>query len=134
MGKYIDDLMEYALDIIPDRKTEVIGIYVIETSTPFLTPKKVKKMMAAELRNRGKDILNSMRQEFQSSKHYMINFRPMLREGDPSEEIVKAAEEENVDLIILGTGKNLIDKRLLGSVSEKVVHSAPCNIMLIKTS
>jgi nucleotide-binding universal stress UspA family protein len=58
----------------------------------------------------------------------------MLREGDPSEEIVKAAEEENVDLIILGTGKNLIDKRLLGSVSEKVVHSAPCNIMLIKTS
>lgn len=46
-----------------------------------------------------------MRQEFQSSKHYMIKFKKLLREGDPAEEIVKAAEEEGVDLIILGTGK-----------------------------
>ncbi len=133
MGEYMDEIMKYTLDIIQERKTEVIGIYVVETSTPFLTPKKVKEMMATELRDKGKEILESMRQEFQSSKHYMINFRGMLREGDPAEEIVKTAEEEGVDLIILGTGKDIIDKRLLGSVSEKVVHSAPCNVMLIKT-
>jgi nucleotide-binding universal stress UspA family protein len=133
MGEYMDEIMKYTLDIIQERKTEVIGIYVVETSTPFLTPKKVKEMMATELRDQGEEILESMRQEFQSSKHYMIKFKKLLREGDPAEEIVKAAEEEGVDLIILGTGKDFIDKRLLGSVSEKVVHSAPCNIMLIKT-
>ena len=133
MGKYKDDLMEYALDIIQGRKTEVIGIYVVETSAPFLTPKKVRQMIRAELRKRGEEILESMQQEFQSSKHFMVNFRKMLREGDPAAEIVKAAEEEDVDLIILGTGKNIIDKRLLGSVSEKVVHSAPCNVLLVRT-
>ncbi|MBI4814402.1 MAG: universal stress protein, partial [Methanobacterium sp.] len=50
------------------------------------------------------------------------------------DEIVKVAEDEGVDLIVLGTGKNIVDKRLLGSVSEKVVHSAPCTILLVKTS
>ncbi|MBI4813101.1 MAG: calcium/sodium antiporter [Methanobacterium sp.] len=50
------------------------------------------------------------------------------------DEIVKVAEDEGVDLIVLGTGKNIVDKRLLGSVSEKVVHSAPCTILLVRTS
>ena len=90
-------------------------------------------MIRAELRKRGEEILESMQQEFQSSKHFMVNFRKMLREGDPAAEIVKAAEEEDVDLIIVGTGKNIIVKRLLGSVSEKVVHSAPCNVLLVRT-
>ena len=57
-----------------------------------------------------------------------------MREGSPADEIVKVAEEEGVDLIVLGTGKNIVDKRLLGSVSEKVVHSAPCTILLVRTS
>jgi nucleotide-binding universal stress UspA family protein len=133
MGEYMDDIIEHTLDIIPERETEIIGIYVVETSVPFLTPKKVKEMMVEELTAKGKEILDSLRQEFQSPKHYMVKFKGIMREGSPADEIVKVAEEENVDLIVLGTGKNLVDKRLLGSVSEKVVHSAPCTILLVRT-
>jgi nucleotide-binding universal stress UspA family protein len=133
MGEYMDEIIEHTLDIIPERETEIIGIYVVETSVPFLTPKKVKEMMVKELTAKGKEILDSLRQEFQSSKHYMVKFKGIMREGSPADEIVKVAEEENVDLIVLGTGKNLVDKRLLGSVSEKVVHSAPCTILLVRT-
>lgn len=134
MGEYMDEIIDYTLDIIQERETEVIGVYVVETSVPFLTPKKVKEMMAAELRARGKEILDSLKQAFQSPKHYMVTFRGVMREGSPADEIVKLAEEEDVDLIVLGTGKNLVDKRLLGSVSEKVVHSAPCTILLVRTN
>ena len=134
MGEYMDDIIEHTLDIIPERETEIIGVYVVETSVPFLTPKKVKEMMVKELTAKGKEILDSLRQEFQSPKHYMVKFKGIMREGSPADEIVKVAEEENVDLIVLGTGKNLVDKRLLGSVSEKVVHSAPCTILLVRTN
>lgn len=134
MGEYMDEIIEHTLDIIQERETEVIGIYVVETSVPFLTPKKVKQMMAAELRSRGKEILDSLRQEFQSPQHYMVKFKGVMCEGNPADEIVKVAEEEDVELIVLGTGKNIVDKRLLGSVSEKVVHSAPCTILLVRTS
>ena len=133
MGEYMDEIMEHTLDIIGEKRTEVIGIYVVETSVPFLTPKKVKEMMAEELTERGKEILDSMEQKFHSPSSYMINFRKLLLEGDPADEIVKTAEKEEVDLIVLGTGKNRVDKRLLGSVSEKVIHSAPCTVLLVRT-
>ncbi|EKF85373.1 universal stress protein [Methanobacterium formicicum] len=134
MGEYMDPIIEHTLDIIQERETEVIGIYVVETSVPFLTPKKVKEMMVTELTAKGKEILDSMKQEFQSPTHYMVKFRGIMREGSPADEIVKVAEDEGVDLIVLGTGKNIVDKRLLGSVSEKVVHSAPCTVLLVRTS
>lgn len=133
MGEYTDEIMAHTLNIIMDNETEVLGIYVVDTSVPFLTPKKVKEMMTEELTKRGKEILDKMEQEFHSSLSSMINFRKLLLEGDPAEEIVKIAENENVDLIIMGTGKNRMDKRLLGSVSEKVVHSAPCTVLLVRT-
>ncbi|MBI5459857.1 universal stress protein [Methanobacterium sp.] len=133
MGEYIDEIMEHTLDIIREKETEVIGIYVVETSIPFLTPKKVKKMMNSELTEIGKEILDNMEQEFHSPNRYMTKFSKLLLEGDPAEEIVKTAEKEDVNLIVLGTGKNMIDKRLLGSVSEKVIHSAPCTVLLVRT-
>ena len=134
MGEYMDEIIDHTLDVIQERETEVIGIYVVDTAVPFLTPKKVKELMVEELTARGKEILDSMKQEFQTSKSYMVKFKGVMREGSPAEEIVKLAEEEKVDLIVLGTGKNIVDKRLLGSVSEKVVHSAPCTILLVRTS
>ncbi len=133
MGEYMDEIMDHTMDIIGGEKTEVIGVYVVETSVPFLTPRKVKEMMAEELTERGNEILDSMEKKFHSPSSYMINFSKLLLEGDPADEIVKTAEKEEVDLIVLGTGKNRIDKRLLGSVSEKVIHSAPCTVLLVRT-
>jgi nucleotide-binding universal stress UspA family protein len=132
-GEYLDEIIEHTLDLIHGRPMEVIGLYVADTSAPFLTPSKVKEMMVNELKSKGKELLESMEKEFKKPDAGLIKFRPMLIEGDPAEKIVKIAEEENVDVIIMGTGKSKIDKHLLGSVSEKVVHSAPCTVLLIRS-
>ncbi|MBM4241475.1 MAG: universal stress protein [Euryarchaeota archaeon] len=129
MGEFLDEIVENSLDLIHGRKVEVIGIFVVDTSVPFLTPSKVKDMMIAELEKKGGEVLSKMEKKFQKPN---ITFRGTLRKGDPADEIVKVAERENVDVIVMGTGKTKIDKHLLGSVSEKVVHSAPCNILLIR--
>src|SRR5687767_14643667 len=50
-----------------------------------------------------------------------------LRIGSPSEVIVATAEEEKVDLIVMGArGFGPIRERLLGSVSHRVLTLAPC--------
>ena len=133
MGEYMDEIIENTLDTIQGKETEVIGLYVVDTSVPFLTPNKVKEMMTEELTERGNEILDKMEKRFKSTDHNIINFHKLLLEGDPAEEIVKTAEKEEVDLIILGSGKTRIDKRLLGSVSEKVIHSTPCTVLLVRT-
>ena len=132
-GEYLDEIIEHTLDLIHGRPMEVIGLYVADTSAPFLTPSKVKEVMINELKSKGKELLESMEKEFKKPDAGPNKFRPMLIEGDPAEKIVKIAEEENVDVIIMGTGKSKIDKHLLGSVSEKVVHSAPCTVLLIRS-
>ena len=129
IGQYLDEIVENTLDFVGDREVEVIGVYVVDTSAPFLTPSKVKEMMVEELKTKGNDVMRKLENKFQEPN---IKFKKVILEGDPADEIVKLAEKENVDIIIMGSGKSKIDKHLLGSVSEKIVHSASCNIFLIK--
>jgi nucleotide-binding universal stress UspA family protein len=133
MGEYMDEIIENTLNILSDKDAEVLFIYVVETSVPFLTPKKVKEMMIAELKKRGEEILHDMEKAFEKYQSSGIKFKPIMAEGNPADEIVKTANDENVDVIVMGTGKSIVDKHLLGSVSEKVVHSAPCTILLVRT-
>lgn len=53
--------------------------------------------------------------------------------GYAAEEIVKCADEESVDMIIMGThGRKGIDRILFGSVAEKVVKSANCPVLTLR--
>ncbi|MCK9152520.1 universal stress protein [Methanobacterium alcaliphilum] len=133
MGEYLDELVEHTLELAQGKQIEVIGLYVVETSVPFLTPANVKKMMKEELSQKGEEILNSLAAKFHTPSTYMINFQKVMLEGNPADTIVELAAKEEVDIIVMGTGKSIVDKHLLGSVSEKVVHSTPCSIMLVKT-
>jgi len=47
--------------------------------------------------------------------------------------IVEAAAEVDADLIIVGSrGMNAVQRWLLGSVSSKVVHHAPCSVLVVR--
>lgn len=53
--------------------------------------------------------------------------------GDPAEEIVKLAEEEKFDLIVMGSKGLTESKRfLVGSVTQKVVEHSPCSVLVVK--
>lgn len=133
MGEYMDTIIEHTVDLYRGRAAEVICVYVVETSVPFLTPKKVKEMMIEELTSKGKEILEEMEKRIKEASGPNVTFRKILLMGKPADEIVKIAEKEKVDVIVMGTGKSIVDKHLLGSVSEKVVHSAPCTVLLVRT-
>ena len=52
-------------------------------------------------------------------------------QGDPGNSIVEAAKD--ADLIIVGSrGLNPVQRMLLGSVSSKVVHRAPCDVLVVR--
>lgn len=53
--------------------------------------------------------------------------------GDPADTIVRVAEEEGSDLIVVGSrglGETL--RFLLGSVSDRVSHHAPCSVLIVR--
>jgi nucleotide-binding universal stress UspA family protein len=52
-------------------------------------------------------------------------------QGDPGAVIVDAAKD--ADLVVVGTrGLNPFERILLGSVSSKVVHRAPCDVLVVR--
>ena len=56
-----------------------------------------------------------------------------VESGHPADEIVRVAQERNVDLIMLGThGRTGLAHVLLGSVAEKVVRSASCSVLVVR--
>jgi len=56
-----------------------------------------------------------------------------LQAGVPFEEIVKVAEEERVDMIVMGThGRSGLNRVLLGSVAERVVRLGPCPVLTVR--
>jgi nucleotide-binding universal stress UspA family protein len=60
-----------------------------------------------------------------------LNAELIEAEGDPGTAIVEAAND--TDLIIVGSrGLNPIQRMLLGSVSSKVVHRAPCDVLVVR--
>jgi len=58
-----------------------------------------------------------------------------LLAGDPASVILRTAEKDNVDLIVMGThGRRGITRLLMGSVAEEVVRKAPCAVVTVKQS
>lgn len=56
-----------------------------------------------------------------------------IRKGNPADEILHEAEEEEYDLIILGSrGLGVFSRSFLGSVSNKVLNHTDTNVLIIK--
>jgi nucleotide-binding universal stress UspA family protein len=53
------------------------------------------------------------------------------RRGDPAELLCEIAGEFGADLLIVGSKG--MERRLLGSVPNKVSHKAPCSVTIVKT-
>jgi nucleotide-binding universal stress UspA family protein len=55
------------------------------------------------------------------------------RVGVPDEEIVKAASEEDVSYIVMGThGRGRVGRMLLGSVADRVIRHARCHLLVVQ--
>ncbi|TQD26649.1 universal stress protein [Methanolobus vulcani] len=62
-----------------------------------------------------------------------ITFESVVLEGNPSHEIIEFADNNNIDLIVMGTlGKTGIDRFLLGSVAEKVTRNSKVPVLVVR--
>jgi len=58
---------------------------------------------------------------------------PVLLEGNPTDELIRYAEENKMDIIIMGTlGRTGIKRLLLGSVAGNVVRHSKVPVMVVR--
>jgi nucleotide-binding universal stress UspA family protein len=62
-----------------------------------------------------------------------IRYHAAVGFGDPAEEIIRYAEKEKVDLIVMAThGHTGLARLVFGSVAGRVVASGICPVMLVR--
>jgi nucleotide-binding universal stress UspA family protein len=68
-----------------------------------------------------------------SAARHGISLQSLFLEGRPFEQIIQAAEEEKVDLIVLGShGRSGLARLLMGSVAERVTATVTCPVLVAK--
>jgi len=69
----------------------------------------------------------------EDEKTHGMPIKELIREGDPTEEILKAIEEEKIDLLVmLAHEEGHVEHLLFGRSNDELVRKMPCSIMLVK--
>jgi len=132
--------------LTPDcRKTVRIGIslcgqyqaqlsvvHVIDTawlkgwSIPMVSMEQERKREM----EKNKEELHSMISR-ENKKELII--KEFIREGTPSEVVLKLTAEENIDLLILRShAESRLERLLVGGSNDEIIRAMPCSIFLVK--
>lgn len=128
--------MELACDL---GKKQGASLHVIHVAQPP-PGKRVLVLGAAavtveatpeELNKAGEQVVSSARDIARS--HGFNDISVSLVGGDPTARIIDCAKKKDVDMIVMGTrGLSDLSGLLIGSVSHKVTHLAPCTCVTVR--
>jgi nucleotide-binding universal stress UspA family protein len=63
-----------------------------------------------------------------------VKVHPLLSQGDAADGILRAVDENKIDLIVIATAGRTGWERVFGSVAEKVVRRAKCPVLTVRGS
>ena len=89
------------------------------------------RLVQRQIRESGKKELETLQRTVADN----VSSETALRQGSPYVEIIKAAKELGIDLIILAThGRTGLAHVFLGSTAERVVRHAGCPVLVVRES
>jgi len=124
---------QFAIKLAKSYDIELYALHVVdETSLESLArlSRKSGEELRREFRHEGGNYLNYLA-ELAARDHVQLN--KLIEEGTPHRVIVEAAEREGIDLILIGkVGRRGPRRILIGSVTERVIESAHCPVLVMR--
>lgn len=150
---YATDLSEnaryafsYAADLAQKYQAKITILYVMENMN-HMVENQVKEMLGKsqweqlkaekhdyltqKIRSRIDNFCDDMQSHFDAC-HLLVE-DILIKKGNPTEEILKTARQEKMDMIVMGSrGYNLIQSALIGGTARKVVQSSRIPVLVIR--
>ena len=122
--------LTYGLSFAREYKAELLLLHVVEIVPVGYASDLFPAPMAAVFQEVSTYARAELAQLAKLALDRGVTTRELVAQGKPSAEIVRAARDHDVDIIVLGThGKGMLDKALFGSTTERVVRRAPCPVL-----
>jgi nucleotide-binding universal stress UspA family protein len=118
--------------------TEIEILSVVEMverpTDPFGAPSEYIHDLNAAALKKATDVVDQAAEEIRKDYPELgTQLTTKVVKGSPNQEIVEEAENWGADLIVMGShGYGFWRRSLLGSVSESVVHLAPCSVLVVR--
>ena len=123
---------EHALLLAKTFGAELHVLHVLETEIPIMMDGVTYLPLNyfEEMEKQAADKLESVIASVDRDK---LSVTLIMRRGAPFPEIVRYANDQKMDLIVLGThGRGALAHVFLGNIAEKVVRKAPCPVLTIR--
>jgi len=132
LSQYCNKTIEFGISLSCKYKAELFVIHVIDTtwlrgwSIPMLSIEKEHKKEMKKY----KEYLHSII-SVENEKGLMI--KEFVREGIPSEIVLKMIADENIDLVILRSHEEgRLERMLVGGNNDEIIRAMPCSVFLVK--
>ncbi len=130
-SEYTKNAVEYGIDLAENTGAKLYAIYVIDTAAFASIPMDAAwESMYELLKQEGDEATKYVADKAEAEG---LSVERLTIEGHPAEEIIKYADKNSVNLIVMGTlGKSGLDRFLLGSVAEKVVRISKIPVLVVR--
>lgn len=121
-----------AVNVAKRNDAKLLLAHVIDTRS-FQTVSSFDGLLAEQATEMAKQTLKDYQEE--AEKNGVTAIETVIEYGSPKPIIAKQLPEEHqVDLIMLGaTGLNAVERLFIGSVSEYVIRTAACDVLIVRT-
>lgn len=120
--------IDHGIELASLTNATLHGLFVVDTADATAIQEAQWLTMEEALEEAGKEALEDIEGR---ANQQDVDALTAMRHGSPHEEIVTYAEEEDVDLIVMGThGRSGLDRVLLGSVTENVIRQAETPVLV----
>jgi len=116
------------LTVVPPPVLPVAAPVTGVEATPIATPETTEELTEA-FREEAEASLDRTAEALGGDVARRISY------GDPAAEICRVAEEDGSDVVVVGShGSGFVKRVLLGSVSQHLLHHAPCPVLVVRAS
>lgn len=125
------EAVQQAVDLAAEHGATIHALYVVNSASFAGLPMDSSwENVSAMLSEEGATALDDVAA---TAENHGVDVERELADGNPAREIVRYAEDEDCDLVVMGThGRGGIDRLLLGSVAEKVVRSSTVPVLTVR--
>jgi nucleotide-binding universal stress UspA family protein len=108
---------------------ELLILHVVETTFAWYTG-TLYQQVVDQLRGFGNNVIE---RAMELAGQQGVGARSMIVDGHSGTAIVRIAEREETDIVVMGAlGRTMVEEALVGSISRYVVRHAPCPVLVVK--
>ncbi|SOC36585.1 nucleotide-binding universal stress UspA family protein [Ureibacillus acetophenoni] len=122
-----------AVDVAKRNDASKLNLVNVIDTRSFAAIEAYDRSIADRAQNFSEDLLNEYKKQAEEAGLKNVNI--IIEYGSPKAIITKELSKVvEADLIVCGaTGLNAVERFLIGSVSEAIVRSAKCDVLVVRT-